>query len=316
MDEKQLHSALQKFLLCREEGKDFLGMDMDMDKDKDKDEKRDCYYCEESYVPGAVTSGGCSLHPGPYVLKVPRRHMGLVVGRGGATVDRIQRVSGAKVDAQTHQDGTQEEGVKLRGGPQAVRKAEGMILDVVKWAARVEEGRWRCCGGMGAAVKGRTTNPQHVQDSYYQDTEKLVATLDLEREGRVFALDCQTVVTARGHELANVVLLDWSGSVCYQQLVKPPLPIGDYRTKYSGLAADMLEDVTTTMEEVRADLLKLVSIKDVIVCHSHTRARAQPLQVEPTGTDSIFLQPTVGTLPTPCSPLPRMVISTRGLSFA
>jgi hypothetical protein len=28
--------------------------------------------------------------------------------------------------------------------------------------------------------------------------------------------------------------------------------------------------------------------------------RAQPIQVEPTGTDSIFLQPTEGTIPTPC----------------
>ena len=54
-----------------------------------------------------------------------------------------------------------------------------------------------------------------------------------------------------GNELTRVTVVNFDGKVLMDELVVPKNPILDYKTKYSGITAAMLEGVTTTLENVR-----------------------------------------------------------------
>ena len=53
-------------------------------------------------------------------------------------------------------------------------------------------------------------------------------------------------------------------------MVQPSYPVGDFRTDYTGITSAILQEVTTTIKDVQTDLLKLISAKDILICHSHT----------------------------------------------
>jgi RNA exonuclease 1 len=55
-----------------------------------------------------------------------------------------------------------------------------------------------------------------------------------------------------------VSVVDDCCKVVYDQLVKPSNPILDYVTEYSGITAQMLEGVTTTLAEVQEQILQLI----------------------------------------------------------
>ena len=84
---------------------------------------------------------------------------------------------------------------------------------------------------------------------------------------RVFALDCERVLTWRGSELARVTVLDYTGTVCYDTLVLPPHPIIMYGTRFSGITASQMEGVTVSLRDVQVDLTKMISSKDILVGH-------------------------------------------------
>jgi RNA exonuclease 1 len=65
-----------------------------------------------------------------------------------------------------------------------------------------------------------------------------------------------------------MTLVDWDGSVIVDMLVKPESPILDYNTKYSGITASMMENVSTTMEEARSAFLTYVSRDTIVVGHA------------------------------------------------
>jgi hypothetical protein len=71
---------------------------------------------------------------------------------------------------------------------------------------------------------------------------------------RVFGLDCEMVETTEGTALARVTLVNEAGAVVYDALVQPAAAIVDYKTLYSGITAEMLVGVTTTLAEVRLPL--------------------------------------------------------------
>ncbi|KAF9462298.1 ribonuclease H [Collybia nuda] len=77
---------------------------------------------------------------------------------------------------------------------------------------------------------------------------------------RIYAIDCEMCMTEDGKELTRVCMIDYhSGNVLYDQLVKPSKPIIDYLTRWSGITAAALGPVTTTLAQVQAHILKLLS---------------------------------------------------------
>ncbi|KAF7376664.1 Ribonuclease H [Mycena sanguinolenta] len=76
----------------------------------------------------------------------------------------------------------------------------------------------------------------------------------------VYCIDCEMCLTEDGKELTRVCLIDFhSGNVVYDQLVKPSKPILDYLTRWSGITAEQLRPVTTTLAQVQAHILRLLS---------------------------------------------------------
>ena len=257
-----LYKALHKHVLSQE---DFEADDFPtVDSAKKRKETFECYRCNHHY---SGEGGQCTFHAGSFVVRLPARHMGLVVGRGGATVARIARQSGARLDVGSQGGGGVFREVGVQGGEGEVGQAERMLQEVLEGKARLEGGRWRCCGA-GRGSKACGSSVSHVRNDNFLDRRMLVTAEERQEEGKVFAMDCEMVKSWRGGELAKVTVLDHEGKVCYETLVQPPVQIGDYNTKYSGITPQMLQGVATGLGDVQDDLVKMISAKDIIIGHS------------------------------------------------
>ncbi|KAK7001317.1 ribonuclease H [Favolaschia claudopus] len=101
-------------------------------------------------------------------------------------------------------------------------------------------------------------------DGWIQTPEELPASLldDPTKAPKrpVYCVDCEMCLTEDGKELTRICLIDYhSGIVVYDQLVKPSKPILDYLTRWSGITAEQLRTVTTTLAQVQAHILRLLS---------------------------------------------------------
>lgn len=93
---------------------------------------------------------------------------------------------------------------------------------------------------------------------------------------KIFAVDCEMVRTTEGFELARITILEFAPTadnsehyiVSLDVLVKPNNKIVDYVTKWSGITPSMLENVTTTLEEVQAHLLSIICKEDILIGQS------------------------------------------------
>ncbi|KAF0690827.1 Aste57867_17815 [Aphanomyces stellatus] len=85
----------------------------------------------------------------------------------------------------------------------------------------------------------------------------------------LYAIDCEMCETVLGSELTRVTLLDATGDVVYDQLVKPHHTIVNYHTEFSGITAETLADVDVRLADVQAALLaRFVSSDVILVGHS------------------------------------------------
>ncbi|KAH7379184.1 hypothetical protein DE146DRAFT_306638 [Phaeosphaeria sp. MPI-PUGE-AT-0046c] len=85
----------------------------------------------------------------------------------------------------------------------------------------------------------------------------------------IISVDCEMCKAVNDeYVLTRVSLLDWEGNVVMDKLVKPDLAIKDYLTQYSGITADMLENVTTTLSDIQKELLELVTPRTILLGHS------------------------------------------------
>uniref|UniRef100_A0A0D9XXK6 Exonuclease domain-containing protein n=1 Tax=Leersia perrieri TaxID=77586 RepID=A0A0D9XXK6_9ORYZ len=89
---------------------------------------------------------------------------------------------------------------------------------------------------------------------YYTLSEK-----DMEDNGYNFSLEgfVPTVSAPPGSSPYEVLALDCE-MVVLDKLVKPANPITDYNTRFSGITAEMLADVTTTLQEIQEEFVGLV----------------------------------------------------------
>lgn len=89
------------------------------------------------------------------------------------------------------------------------------------------------------------------------------------RGRRLLVLDCEMVTTTIDRfALARISLIDWDGKVVLDELVKPPDPVKDYLTPWSGITESMMRDVTTTLPEIQQMLSKVVTPHTILAGHS------------------------------------------------
>lgn len=85
----------------------------------------------------------------------------------------------------------------------------------------------------------------------------------------IFAVDCEMCATRNDEwALVRVSVVDEALQCVYDTLVRPDEPVTDYRTAYSGVSADMLENVAVRLHDVRRDLASLLPPNAILCGHS------------------------------------------------
>lgn len=83
----------------------------------------------------------------------------------------------------------------------------------------------------------------------------------------MYALDCEMCFTIRGLEVAKVTVVGADGATVYDAYVRPGSPVLDYNTAFSGVTAEHLRNVRTSLQDVQAVLLRLFTASTVLVGH-------------------------------------------------
>jgi DNA-directed RNA polymerase subunit M/transcription elongation factor TFIIS len=65
--------------------------------------------------------------------------------------------------------------------------------------------------------------------------------------------------------LARLSAVDASGAVLIDELVQPPAPVSDYLTQWSGISAEMLDGVTTSLADAQHMLIRCMGGRDCIL---------------------------------------------------
>ncbi|EFX85588.1 hypothetical protein DAPPUDRAFT_237744 [Daphnia pulex] len=131
---------------------------------------------------------------------------------------------------------------------------------------------YSCCNG-NPNSKGCTVNKWHVSDTGNLASQKeFVRTVEKPQPSPdgdygVYALDCEMCYTTGGGELTRIAVISSDYKTVYETLVMPDNPILDYNTRCSGITEDDLVDVKTTLKDVQAFLLNLLSSKTILIGH-------------------------------------------------
>ncbi|XP_003475443.1 interferon-stimulated 20 kDa exonuclease-like 2 [Cavia porcellus] len=86
------------------------------------------------------------------------------------------------------------------------------------------------------------------------------------KPGKMVAVDCEMVGTGpKGHvsSLARCSIVSYDGDVLYDEYVRPPCPIVDYRTRWSGIRKQHMVKATP-FKTARSQILKILTGKIVV----------------------------------------------------
>ncbi|XP_067411767.1 apoptosis-enhancing nuclease [Emydura macquarii macquarii] len=98
----------------------------------------------------------------------------------------------------------------------------------------------------------------------------------LQRPGKCVAVDCEMVGTGPGgklSELARCTVVDYNGDVVYDKYIRPELPIMDYRTRWSGITKQHMQNATP-FSAAQREILKILKDKIVVGHAIHNDFRA------------------------------------------
>lgn len=85
----------------------------------------------------------------------------------------------------------------------------------------------------------------------------------------MYALDCEMCFTTIGqNELTRVSMVDEKYNVIYETFVLPKNRIVNYLTKFSGITAEMMKDVTKTLSEVQQDVRNILPPDAILIGQS------------------------------------------------
>ena len=151
---------------------------------------------------------------------------------------------------------------------------------------------------MQRRIRNKQTNADGWVDANVSKIEDGVSSsLDAEQGSllqgrRVLALDCE-MCEVEGDEqaLTRISIVDWDGSIMIDELVKPSLPITNYLTPYSGITAQQLDPVSTTIGQIQERLLALLTPNTILVGHSLNADLAALKLTHPFIIDTTLLYP-------------------------
>ncbi len=92
---------------------------------------------------------------------------------------------------------------------------------------------------------------------------------------KVLTMDCEMCITSplgvtpQVFSLTRISIIDWDGKVVMDDYVRPAQPITDYLTPYSGITAEKLVGVTTTLQDIQKRLVNdILTPQTILVGHS------------------------------------------------
>lgn len=126
---------------------------------------------------------------------------------------------------------------------------------------------WSRNATAGSHVRFEVEDGEEVEESQNSSEVTLVNSITYEALN-ICALDCEMCATEAGLELTRLTVICPEKGVVYDSLVKPKRPIIEYHTSFSGITKEMLENVTTTIDDVHIVLRQLITKNTIIVGHS------------------------------------------------
>lgn len=176
------------------------------------------------------------------------------------------------------QNGSSSGGVKPAREPSGWKNERTRITEYLATATELAENGYLVHPAMhpaGTAARDDFTLPAGwVKTSVDSMEDGAVPEADVQKgsvtAGRsVLALDCEMCLTGENEfALTRISIVDWSGDVVLDELVKPEKPITDYLTRFSGITEEMLAPVTTSLADIQARLVALLTPTTILLGHS------------------------------------------------
>lgn len=131
---------------------------------------------------------------------------------------------------------------------------------------------WLCCYRR-QHESGCETSIYHMPDKLDDDAMKnFVVTKGIPNKNikgpNFYALDCEMVNTTIGIEIVRVTVINHEGEEVYESKVKPTNLILDYKSKYSGITEESLQNCSKRLLDVQLDLMKIFDRDTILIGHS------------------------------------------------